>query len=350
MSWRDRDEWDEDDPMRRLGRPGGDWRGLRPSLDNPMTWAVPVGRAVGINVRVHVIFLIFIVIELLRAAVPRGPASEAPPGIGLAALLMGLLFAIVLLHEFGHCLACRRTGGAADEILMWPLGGLAYCLPPNHWRAHLITAAGGPAVNVVIALLVTPALGLATGRWWGVAIPNPFAFSGLYVDEISRSWVLTGLYLAGQLNLILLLFNLLPMFPLDGGRIAQAVLWPKLGYARSMRIAVRVGYVGAICLGIFGIVREHWMLVGIAAFGGITCYITHRQLRFTEQAMGFEPGEPPAAERRAQQRAERQARRDQEDQSRLDAILRKISRSGMKSLTLAEKRRLRRATHRKQSQ
>jgi Zn-dependent protease len=292
MSWRDRDQWADEDPMRRLGGPGGDWRGLRPSFDNPMTWAVPLVRVLGIDVRVHVIFLIFIVVELLRAAVPPAPGKGPGLAFGLAALVLGLLFAIVLVHEFGHCLACRRTGGAADEILMWPLGGLAYCLPPNRWRAHLITAAGGPAVNVAIAALLTPALGVATGRWWGVALPNPFSYGGLYVDEISRSWLLTGLYLAGQLNLILLLFNLLPMFPLDGGRIAQALLWPKLGYVRSMRIAVRVGYVGAIGLGILGIVSEHWMLVGIAIFGGITCYGAAPGRRYPPQDQPFRHGKP----------------------------------------------------------
>jgi Zn-dependent protease len=338
MSWRDRDQWADEDPMRRLGGPGGDWRGLRPSFDNPMTWAVPLVRVLGIDVRVHVIFLIFIVVELLRAAVPPAPGKGPGLAFGLAALVLGLLFAIVLVHEFGHCLACRRTGGAADEILMWPLGGLAYCLPPNRWRAHLITAAGGPAVNVAIAALLTPALGVATGRWWGVALPNPFSYGGLYVDEISRSWLLTGLYLAGQLNLILLLFNLLPMFPLDGGRIAQALLWPKLGYVRSMRIAV---------LGILGIVSEHWMLVGIAIFGGITCYVTHRQLQFTEETMGFEPPAEPGPSRRQQRKAERRARRERQERLREDAILRKISRSGMESLTAAERRLLRRATRQK---
>ena len=291
----------------------------------------------------------FVVIELLKAALPRAPGSRPALAFGLATLVMGLLFAIVLLHEFGHCLACRQTGGTADEILMWPLGGLAYCLPPNHWKAHLVTAAGGPAVNVAIAAVITPALGLVTGRWWGVAIPNPFSFSGLYVDELSRSWVVMGLYLAGQLNLILLLFNLLPMFPLDGGRIAQALLWPKLGYVRSMRIAVRVGYVGAIGLFILGIVSEHLMLAGIAIFGGITCYITHRQVRFTEEEMmGHEADEPAAAEHRTERRAERRARKEQEETTRVDAILRKIARSGIESLSGAEKRLLRRATRRKQ--
>ena len=87
---------------------------------------------------------------------------------------------------------------------------------------------------------------------------------------------------------MLLLFNLLPIFPLDGGRILQELLWPKFGYVRSMRYSVRVGYIGAIGLFIMGVVSKNMMLMGIALFGGITCYITHRQLQFTQETLGFE--------------------------------------------------------------
>jgi stage IV sporulation protein FB len=346
MSWRDAGRWSDDDPDRRLGGPGGDWRGLRPSLDNPMTWSVRIGRVAGIDVRVHVIFIIFVVVEMLRAlggeAGGTGPLALAPMAVAMAAL-----FVIVLLHEFGHCFACRAVAGTADEILMWPLGGLAFCLPPNHWRAHLATALGGPAVNAVLLIALTPVLGLSTGMWWGVAVPNPFDFGGLYRLD---SWPLMGLYIVAQLNLVLLLFNLLPIFPLDGGRIAQALLWPKLGYVRSMRYAVRAGYVGAIGLIIAGLVLQQWMLVGIAFFGGITCWITHKQLQFTQETLGFAVAdEPPEAgpSRRQRRRAERRARREADEHRRVDAILHKIHESGLQSLTRAEKRLLERTTRQK---
>jgi Zn-dependent protease len=263
------------------------------------------------------------------------------------AAAMAALFTLVLLHEFGHCVACRGTGGAANEILMWPLGGLAYCLPPNRWQAHLVTAGGGPAVNVVLGLAFALVLGPATGRWWGVAVPNPFDFGGLY--EVGPSWPLMALYIAAHLNLVLLLFNLLPIFPLDGGRIAQALLWPKLGYARSMRYAVRVGYGGAVGLLIAGLALQMWMLAGIAIFGGITCWITHKQLQFTEDVLGFGPPDAPESppSRRRQRRAERRARQEAEEQRRVDAILHKIHESGLQSLTRPEKRLLHRTTQQK---
>jgi len=355
MSWQDRDYASDDNSMRRFGRPGGDWQGLRPTFDNPMTWSVPVGTVLGITVRVHVAFLIFIVIELLL--------SNQSTGLGLGPMLMLLscLFGVVLVHEFGHCLACRRAGGTADEILMWPLGGLAYCRPENRWTAHLITAAGGPMVNVVLLAILVPTIGIWTGQWWGVAIPNPLS---LHVPPAAAApWLLMVLYLLNAVSLILLLFNLLPVFPLDGGRIFQALLWPRFGYVRSMRYAVRAGYVGAIGLGILGFVISNSMLVLIAVFGGITCWITHRQLRDTQQMLGFEsdnysasltaPDEDPAARTGPtwqQRRAERRLLRKRQEAASVDDILQKIRNHGMDSLTTGQKRRLRRATSRQKNQ
>ncbi len=350
MTWRGREDAGEGNPLRGFGRPGGDWRGLRPSFDNPLTWSVPMGRIMRIDVRRHVSFVIFIAVELIRAAFDGGSLS-----LRLAALMLAILFAIVLLHEFGHCIACRRAGGAADEILMWPLGGLAYCRPPNRWKSHLATAVGGPAVNVGIAAVLIPILGLATGAWFEVAIPNPLSFGGLYHEAVAGSWALSILYLAGHVNIIILLFNLLPIFPLDGGRIAQACLWSRLGYAASMRLAVRLGYVGAIALGAMGLVMGNFMLVFIALFGGVTCYVTHRQLAFTQEMMGFAPDEyaenlydAPARERQSSPRRRRRAARRaallRQESNRVDAVLKKIAESGMRSLTWAEKRLLKKAT------
>ena len=359
MTWRDRDEAFDDNPMRRYGRPGGDWRGLRPTLDNPMTWSVPLMRVLGITVRIHAVFLIFIVIQMLLA-------MKESSGLGMAPTLtlLSCLFGVVLVHEFGHCLACRWSGGGADEILMWPLGGLAYCSPTHRWLPHLITASGGPMVNVALLVVLTPTIGFWTGQWWGVAIANPLV---LHIPaEVAAPWYLTALYLLNTVSLILLLFNLLPVCPLDGGRILQALLWRTFGYARSMRYSVRVGYVGAIALGIMGFVTQNVMLVCIAIFGGFTCWITHRQLQFTQEMLGFDSGDysaslygpdeaddPEAAKtatssrRRADQR---RARREQEEIAVVDDILQKIASRGMQSLSGAEKRRLRRATRRQKSQ
>jgi len=355
MNWQDRDYASDDNPMRGFGRPGGDWRGLRPALDNPMTWALKLGRVGGITVRVHLAFLLFIIVVLLRPVFGAGGLAVGP-----TVLLLACLFGVVLVHEFGHCLACRWSGGAANEILMWPLGGLAFCMPRDRWTSHLFTAAGGPMVNVVLLVVLVPTIGLWTGAWWGVAIPNPLDLT--LPAEVSEPWLLMALYLLNTVSLILLLFNLLPIFPLDGGRILQTLLWPRIGYVRSMRYAVRVGYVGAICLFIMGLVIGPTMLAFIAVFGGFTCYITHRQLQFTQETLGFESDEysaslyrpdedevAPARPTRRERAVEQRAHREQQDARAVDAILQKIASRGMESLTRGEKRRLERATRRGQN-
>jgi Zn-dependent protease len=360
MSWQDRDYGDE--ARDRMGRPGGDWQGVRPTFDNPMSWSLPLGRVIGIAVRVHIVFLIYIVIQLARSLTSPHTADAAPLGFALTALQLGCLFGIVLLHEFGHCIACRRTGGEADEILMWPLGGLAFCRPAQQWRAHLITAVGGPAVNVIIFLILAPMLGLLCASW-AAAVPSPLQIDlPMLPDGRQPLWLLV-IYFVHELNLILLLFNLLPIFPLDGGRIVQAGLWPRFGYARSMRLAVYAGYIGAIGLFIFGAVYRQWMLVAIAAFGGITCWLTLKQLQWTESIMGTESdsyaaslwgdddekeGGKPEKPDRAERRRARKAQSEAKEVAEVDRILSKIAEHGMESISRRERSLLKRVTDRKQ--
>lgn len=361
MSWQDRDYSSDENPMRGYGRPGGDWQGIRPSFDNPFTWSINLGRMFGIDVRLHVFFLLYVVVALLRAAMPAEGGIAV--NLEIMAMAMIILFGIVLLHEFGHCIACRYSGGDANEILMWPLGGLAFTRPPHNWVAHMITVVGGPLVNVVICIVAGVTLGLLTGTWLGVALPNPLSISPPI--EVAHSRILIALYLVNALSLILLLFNLLPVFPLDGGRIVQSAMWPRLGYVRSMRIAIRVGFVGAVVLGVFGAVTTRYLLVGIAIFGGITCWLTHKQLAFTEETMGHEnddyalslaygedeeQAETAAKPTREDKRAEKIARAEQEEAEEVDRILKKIGESGMDSLTRKEKQLLNRVTERKRQQ
>ena len=358
MSWKDSNYNDADkNPLEGFGRPGGDWQGMRFSLDNPMTWSLTLGSLAGIVVRLHIVFILFVIVRLSVSAFGSGGLGPGPTSISMA-----VLFLVVLLHEFGHCFACRKVGGSANEILMWPLGGLAYCQPPDHWRAHLITVIGGPAVNVFICALITPILGLLTGIWWGVAIPNPLDLvAGLYNPEVARSWPHITLYWINSISFILLLFNLLPLFPMDGGRIVQALLWPKYGYAKSMLFAVRIGFVGAILLGLFGFVADQMILIFIAVFGGFVCYTTGKQLKFTEEFMGYEgedysasvfakdddPPAKPGKPTRTERRQEREAKKLKEEMHQVDGILEKIAKSGIGSLSSSEKKLLERATERK---
>lgn len=347
MSWRDSGAG---------GAGGGGWAGGRPSFDNPMSWSVPLLRAAAIDVRVHVLFLVFALIWF-----GQGALSSSPRSLVLVLFDIVLLFAIVLLHEFGHCFGCRAVGGRADEILMWPLGGLAYCAPPHRWTAHLVTVVAGPAVNVVICVILIPLLAAVSGRWLGTAIPNFLGtgWLGPTLRDGSQPWWLLVLYMTNVVSLVLLLFNLLPVFPLDGGRIVQALLWPRVGYERSMRYAVYTGYVGAIAFGIFAAIIGSMLLFTIAVFGGITCHRTLKQLEFTQAELGpedeyglfsgaavREDRTAARAEVKEAKRREREAEAAQRHQVEVDRILAKIAESGMGSLTAAEKRTLRQETDR----
>jgi Zn-dependent protease len=159
------------------------------------------------------------------------------------------LFGIVLLHEFGHALACRQTGGFADRIILWPLGGVAFVNPPRRPGAVLWSIAAGPLVNV--ALL--PVLGLL---WF-------FAGQAGLADSAPDTFRLIGMI--QNINLVLLIFNMLPIYPLDGGQILQALLWFPLGEIRSLQIASVIGLIGGACLAIYALVIwSFW--IGIMAF------------------------------------------------------------------------------------
>ena len=171
--------WDDPDERARPSGFGGDWRGSRPVFDDPMSWSLPIMRVARISVRVHLFFLVFVVVLLTHAA-----SVTSDGAVGVRPTLLGLagLFLVVLLHEFGHCIACRMVGGTANEILLWPLGGLASCDPPERPRAHFWTAVGGPLVNVALIALLTPLLG-----WLRYVPPNGDApFEALMLENAAR--------------------------------------------------------------------------------------------------------------------------------------------------------------------
>ena len=142
------------------------------------------------------------------------------------------LFAIVLIHEFGHQLACRSVGGQTHDIILWPLGGVAYVSPPQRPGAQLWSIAAGPLVNVILfPLLMTLWL---FGRSTGWAEANHDASNFVFM-----------LFL---INTTLLIFNMLPIYPLDGGQILRSLLWFVFGRAQSLMIASVIGFVGVAAL------------------------------------------------------------------------------------------------------
>ena len=174
-----------------------------------------------------------------------------------------VLFAIVLLHEFGHALACRQTGGRAEEIVLWPLGGIAFVSPPMRPGAVLWSIAAGPLVNVVLVPVFFGLLALGATLGWSETQPDLARF----------------LVSVGFINGILLIFNLLPVYPLDGGQILQSLLWFWLGRARSLYVSAVIGLVGVAAFVGYAIWRQSLWTGILALFLGQRCLESLRHAR-----------------------------------------------------------------------
>ena len=127
-------------------------------MRDPMNWAFRVFTAFGIPVKIHLFFFIFTIGMFLRQVSEKGSPVSA---LDVFLVTVAILFGTVLLHEFGHCFAARFVGGEAKEILIWPLGGLAFVEVPHAPKPNFIVAAGGPAVNVLICVACAAALAAA---------------------------------------------------------------------------------------------------------------------------------------------------------------------------------------------
>jgi Zn-dependent protease len=157
------------------------------------------------------------------------------------------LFVIVLIHEFGHALACRQVGGVANHIVLWPLGGIAFVNPPRRAGAYLWSIAAGPLVNVMLL----PVLGVML-----MLVRTSAPGSDIAVFFRDLNWINAGL----------LIFNLLPVFPLDGGQIVRGLLWFPFGEIRSLQIASVIGLVGGAILGIVGLMAGSFWWAILAFF------------------------------------------------------------------------------------
>lgn len=203
-----------------------------------MHWSWSLGRLFGIDTRVHASFALVLVWAFL-SSLGQGPAAIA---YGLAFVLA--VFASVVAHEFGHALMARSYGIGTRQILLLPIGGVAQIegahMPP---REELMVALAGPFVSFALggALL---GLGSITGDI------TPHGFVG------ALAWA----------NLAIGLFNLLPAFPMDGGRVLRALLSARMGPLRATEIAAAIGKVAALGLGAYGLASGRTMMAVVALF------------------------------------------------------------------------------------
>lgn len=322
----------------------------RPSGSNPLMWlfsgSVPLFSIAGIRVRAHASLVVLCGLVLIFG-LPTFTRQDS-------VIFVSMLFVIVLLHEFGHCIGARIMGGEAVDIMMSPLGGLAFTMGPRRPLARFVTVAAGPAVNVLLMLVAAIAMYAMGGRppWW----PYGFRVPREIVGWDNLFWYVLWFF---QINYGLLLFNLLPIFPLDGGQLLQTILWKPLGYYKSMLVAVTIGIGGAILLALWGFSIGSALTVIVA----INCLLTSVPLRAQLKAAGpwaFQEEEtdysaaqwrpekvnPGAAKKAAKAAAlaEQEAADERAEQAKIDKILAKVSAQGMHSLNFMEKRTLKTAT------
>jgi Zn-dependent protease len=166
------------------------------------------------------------------------------------------LFLIVLIHEFGHQLACRQVGGSTHNIVLWPLGGVAYVNPPQRPGAQLWSIAAGPLVNVVLIPVLAALVSISTHLGWDDTHPD--------ADQLCKSFYF--------INFVLLIFNLIPIYPLDGGQILRSLLWFLFGRANSLLAASVIGFVGVAGLMLFAILSANTWLIIMAVFISLNCW------------------------------------------------------------------------------
>lgn len=220
-----------------------------------MGWSYRVARVSGIDIKVHMTFLLIV----LLFAVQWG-AVHGLNGALFGTLLIIALFACVTLHELGHSIAAQRFGIAVREIILLPLGGVAL-LSRNPTRPvqELIIALAGPAVNVVLAFVLGMLL-LLVGDM--SVLDSGAMLSGLDAEPSLTTMLIWLL----EANILLVLFNMIPAFPLDGGRVLRAVLAMFMGMRRATRVAATVGQGFALLLGSFALITLNLFLLLIAVF------------------------------------------------------------------------------------
>jgi Zn-dependent protease len=212
-----------------------------------MKWSFKLGRFLGIDVFVHFTFLILLVVIGIAHWLPERSLAAALSGM----LFFALLFLCVLLHEYGHALMARRFGVGTRDITLLPIGGVARLERiPEKPVQELWVALAGPAVNVVIALLLTAWL-LLQNAW------EPLSTLGIADGSLVERLL--------AVNFGLVIFNMLPAFPMDGGRVLRAVLAMRMDHARATKIAATVGKTLAVLFAIYGMFANP-MLILIAYF------------------------------------------------------------------------------------
>ena len=221
------------------------------------TGSIRLFKIFGITVYLHISWFLILLFEMSSRR--HYYSSEVWQFLEIVAL-----FGIVLIHEFGHALACRSVGGSADTIILWPFGGFAYVSPPWRPGAMLWSIVAGPLVNVIL-------IPITVGIFWLTVAPHvpltPHNFLELVLNTPATAGNL-GRFLSRVvlINIVLLIFNMLPVYPLDGGKILWSLLWFVTGEGLALRIASVVGLLGSGLLALWAFKSGQIYMMAISAF------------------------------------------------------------------------------------
>lgn len=326
--------------------------------EDPLSWSIPLVRLGPVQVRLHLVLLLWAAAELV-AWLPKNTLGPVYVGGAVAAFAV-----MALVRELGRAVVARMCGSDVDQVMVWPLGGLT----PVHRlgrRGPLVSESGG----LVVGMVLWPVLALAcfaVGVPWSGLVFNPFA-PGVAVSGLSSpaQIALWWLYYA---NAVIVALNvLLPMLPMDAGRMAQIFLKGRLGPHAAAVSITRVGLVVALTLFVLAAVGEQTRLMALAAFGALATWLEFRRAQMTlgfAAAVGVRPApekvepsvnggmdetvvsriasEPisrvmPRGEQAGEDELDAGASEARLSEEALDAILAKISRGGLSCLTTRER-------------
>ena len=337
-------------------------------------WTIPGGRIFGIPIRLHLFLLLFFLGELFHACRLFGWH-----GLWIGAIEWVLIYVFILMHELGHCFAGRHMGGEADEILLWPLGGLAMIGGvPRRAGPQVWVNIAGPLVNLAWCLVLGGVM-LAAGLGREIVAAMPLVGSMTIPWPQTHGIVWFFVCYAFGANLLNMLFNLIPAYPLDGGKVLVWSLSTRIGYHRAAMLGTTIGYAFAILLGLTALFVGSVILALLAIFVWFWCRIERAALTaggphtegdifgydFTGGYTTLESSGPdaPAARRRPPRarrpwfwqrwraaRAARDVERSMSEElavrARVDALLEKITAGGMDALSDGEREFLKDASRR----
>lgn len=316
------------------------------SRSNPLHWSFPIGTWFLTQVRVSIFLPVLLLVFWSHYS------------MGLGFLLFGILFLSVFLHEMGHVVACRMGGGEADQIVLWPLGGLVPCSPGRSVSARIMTVLGGPAVNLLLCAITIPAV------IWSGHLSESLNPIKLPAVDISNNLGQAILLMIFSMNWLLLLINLIPVLPLDGGKVLQIILSRRFDETVVHMVLFNVSFwVGGLGMVIGLCIFSVWVVFFSALLlmlNLIEFTSAHREDSFDDSIFGYDFSQGYTSlersssqvvekqtgffqqwrEKRKLQKKLREREKSRDAEKQLDLLLHKVHEFGLESLTPKERQQL----------